>query len=754
MEISKVRFDSWLNQIEKKIFIFFIALFAIQTAFLNSHLVFILPLLATAFVVGKLEMLFSLGACLLSIIIFKLPLSLFALCFLFIGGLSLLSYIYVLKTRMIPILCTTYMVLIQGILWANGQAVTLPILIVNSSLCGVLCFIYLKAAPVFVHQISNQEESYHADEVFALGIMMASAIFSLTNISNPLMMILLRFLVLCLLYIVDNKTGYQSALFISFILLIGNIQMKDEVLSLLIPLSVFYLISVKTKFAIALVYLFSHWLLPFFITNHILLLGLEVVLSAILFMLIPNRLYRHLNILCHQQSLLATQVGGVVSYQRKMTRQLENFSDLFFRIANSFDDATMKANVLTYVGNVYETVCSRCMNCDSCFNRHQGDHRLVKVMRKGIIDGLNKEELHYIERYCLNMAEYKKAVREQHKLFAHQKDMNEEYHNLKHHLYTQLSLVGQLLKHYASHVDCSDIHGEESMKDLLEGYHYQIMYIHKDQISKDEYCIDIGITEITKVEVYDVVIPVLEKFLDTKLNVLTLENNAKQMGYTHLVLSNHQNYQLVYGIQQISKDANYCGDSYLCFRHHQHTMIALSDGMGYGSKAHEESELTLDVFSRLLKSGISLDESIQTINSLLKIKNRMEMFTTLDLLMFNTNDAKATFLKNGATPSFVYHYNQLEKVQTRALPIGIVSKVDTHTEQYQCSDQDLIIMYSDGFDDGIEDILETLLNDLGQCHPQKLADAIMKEMTERNCVDDDATIIVARVEDITQIHID
>ena len=44
MEISKVRFDSWLNQIEKKIFIFFIALFAIQTAFLNSHLVFILPI--------------------------------------------------------------------------------------------------------------------------------------------------------------------------------------------------------------------------------------------------------------------------------------------------------------------------------------------------------------------------------------------------------------------------------------------------------------------------------------------------------------------------------------------------------------------------------------------------------------------------------------------------------------------------------------------------------------------------------------
>lgn len=754
MEISKVRFDSWLNQIEKKIFIFFIALFAMQATFLNSHLVFVIPLLALAFVIGKAEIIFSLNACLLSTLIFKLPLTIIAICTLFIGLLALLSYIYVLRTRMIPYLCAFYLIAIQILLWASGQVTTIPIIMVTSALAGVLAYIYLKAVPIFVHQYALQEESYQASEVFALGMMMTTAILALGTISIPFMMIGLRFLVICLLYIMDTKTSYQTALFMSFILLIGNLNMKDEVLGLLIPLSIFNLVKVKTKLGVGLVYLFSHWLLPFFITEHLMLLGLEVGMSGILFMIIPNRLYRHLNILCHQESLLSTQVGGMVSYQRKMSRQLENFSDLFFRIANSFDDATMKTNVLTYVGNIYENVCSRCMNCDSCFNRHQGDHRLVKVMRKGIMEGLNKEELHYIERYCLNMAEYKQAVREQHKLFAHQKDMNEEYHLLKHHLYSQLSLVGQLLKHYASHVDCSDIYGEESMKDLLEGYHYQVMYIHKDQISKDEYCIDIGMTEITKTEVYDVVIPVLEKFLDTKLNVLNLDNSGQQMGYTHLVLSNHQNYQLVYGIQQISKDANYCGDSYLCFRHHQHTMIALSDGMGYGSKAHEESELTLDVFSRLLKSGIALDECIQTINSLLKIKNRMEMFTTLDLLMFNTNDAKATFLKNGATPSFVYHYNQLDKVQTRALPIGIVSKVDTHTEQYQCADQDLIIMYSDGFDDGIEDIIEYVLNDLGQCHPQKLADAMMKEMTERNRVDDDATIIVARVEDITQIHID
>lgn len=749
MEISKVRMDSWMNQIEKKVFIFFIALFAIQVNFLGTHLVFTIPLLALAFVIGKIEVGMALSGMALSIFIFGLPLDQLVFQALFILLLSLLSYIYVLRTRMIPVISGLFMALVQGVIDFSTGMPNWSVMVMSGSLVGILSFLYLKSSAVFIHQ----EESYHTKEVFALGLLLGSAILSLGTLSIPLMMILLRFLVLSLIFIVDVKTGYQSALLLSLMLLVNQNSLKDEVLGLLIPLSVFYLIPGQNKFSYALIYLFGHWLLPFFITDHLWILALEVVVSSILFMLLPQRIYRQLHILCHPQSLLAAQLGGMVSYQRKMSRQLENFSDLFFRIANSFDDATMKTNVLTYVGNVYEGVCSHCINCDSCFNRHQGDHRLVKVMRKGIMDGLNKEELHYIERYCLNMAEYKKAVKEQHLLFEHQKDMNEEYHHLKHHLYSQLSLVGQLLKYYAGHVDCSDIYGEESMKDLLEGYHYQVAYLHKDQLSKDEYSIDIGMTEITKYEVYDVVIPVLEKFLDTKLNVLVLENNGQQMGYTHLVLSNHQNYQIVYGIQQISKDASYCGDSYLCFRHHQYTMIALSDGMGYGAKAHEESELTLDVFSRLLKSGIGLDESIQTINSLLKIKNRMEMFTTMDLLMFDTNDAKATFLKNGATPSFVYHFNQLDKVQTRALPIGIVSKVDTHTETYQCSDQDLIIMYSDGFDYGIEDAIEKSLKTLGECHPQKLADAIMEELTSQNKVDDDATIIVARVEDVSQVHI-
>lgn len=749
MELTKIRMDSWLNQIEKKVFVFLLALLSTNFSLLGSHLVLILPLLSLCFVIDSMMVVSSLAGLLVSVLIFRLPMEIMAISLMYVLLLWAFSYIYVLKTKMIPILNGLYLAGILAFAVYLGQS-SLSVLVLSSAISGAISYAYLKTTPLFIHH----EQVYNDTMLLILGMMLVGGLLCIKQISVPFLMVLLRFLCLALLYVSDVESGYLLGLYSSLLVLLGSPDLQSEVVAFVVPISLFHVIKVKSKFGYSLVYLFSHWLLPFIISGSLLVYGGEVVLSAILFMLVPNRWYRKINVMAHQESLLVTQIGGVVSYQRKMSRQLENFSDLFFRIAHSFDDATMKTNVLTYVGNIYESTCSQCMNCDQCFNRHQGDHRLVKLMRKGIVEGLNKEELHYVERYCLNMAAYKKIVKEQHQLYAHQQEMNEEYHTLKHHLYSQLSLVGHLLKNYAGNVDCADVYGEERMKDLLEGYHYEVPYLHKDYLSKDEYCIDIGMTEITKNEVHDVVIPVLEKFLDTKLNLLVLEGTAQQLGYMHIVLSNHQNFQLVYGIQQISKDAAYCGDSYLCFNHHQYTMLALSDGMGYGAKAHEESELTLDVFSRLLKSGISFDEAIQTINSLLKIKNRMEMFTTLDLLMFDTNDAKATFLKNGATPSFVYHYNQLDKVQTRALPIGIVAKVDTHKETYQCADQDLIIMYSDGFDVGIEEAIEHTLNTLGQCHPQKLADAIMQELIDKNQVDDDATIIVARVEDVTQIHID
>ena len=51
--------------------------------------------------------------------------------------------------------------------------------------------------------------------------------------------------------------------------------------------------------------------------------------------------------------------------------------------------------------------------------------------------------------------------------------------------------------------------------------------------------------------------------------------------------------------------------------------------MGQGYVAYKESKLTLDVLSQLVKNGISLKDTINTVNALLKIKNQGDMYLSL-----------------------------------------------------------------------------------------------------------------------------
>lgn len=733
MELLKMQ--QLVNQLERKLFLFFIAFSSTQIICLDSRLVFSIPLLCLSFVSGKIEVICALLGILLGSVLLQNYI-LLIVSGLFVILLAMMMPIYSIKTRTIAYISAIYLLLVE-VLFLDSPINTAVMKMVVSLFFGIVC---LKNASVFIHKKDNLQ----LGEIYFIGLLCFVVILPFYQLSPVFLMIWIRLLLLIVLYIASFHTSYELAVTMSFVLLIMDQSLIGEIMILLIPFSFLHLIKTSTKLAIGTVYVLSHLVVPFLTDTSVYPYVLEVIFSGVSFMMIPSSV----QLLCEKQVDENKSRMQLVSGQRKLVRQLENYSDLFFRIARSFNDTQLNTSVIGYIGAVEEALCDKCINAKDCFNKQKGDHRLVKLLKKGIIEGLNREEQHYVECYCLHMAQYKKLMNEQHKLYQHQKEMNEEYQVLKHHLYDQLSLVGELLKNYAANVQWSDQYNEDNMKDLLEAYHYKIWYIHKENLSLQTFSLEIGMTEITKKEVYDVIIPVLEKYLDTKLTVIKMENNANQLGYTQLILSNHHHFDLVYGLQQISKDRDNCGDSYLAFRHHSNTIIALSDGMGYGRKAHEESDLTLDVFSRLLKSGIALDDCVQTINALLKIKNRIEMFTTLDIIMFDTNIGEARFIKNGAMPSYIYRNSELIKIEPKALPIGIVQDIHTYQEKMTLEMDDILIMYSDGFDIGIEPVIERVLQANFKQVPQFIADTIMNELVFSEQVDDDATIIVMKVKRI------
>ena len=172
--------------------------------------------------------------------------------------------------------------------------------------------------------------------------------------------------------------------------------------------------------------------------------------------------------------------------------------------------------------------------------------------------------------------------------------------------------------------------------------------------------------------------------------------------------------------------------------------FALSDGMGQGQKASDDSTLTLDVVKQLITNGISLKDTIQSVNALLRIKNRNDMFTTLDMIEVNLVLGTSTFIKYGSCPTYIIRNHQIIEIESKSLPIGIVSPIDVSIHKEKLVENDIVIMISDGFSHQFKDFLKENEYLIGDDHPKDIAQLLM-HLASQEEKNDDMTIIVVKL---------
>ena len=181
-------------------------------------------------------------------------------------------------------------------------------------------------------------------------------------------------------------------------------------------------------------------------------------------------------------------------------------------------------------------------------------------------------------------------------------------------------------------------------------------------------------------------------------------------------------------------------------------MIALSDGMGKGESASRESALTITSLYNLMKAGFDVELALKTINSLLLFKSTEEIFSTVDLGLFNKVNGKIKFFKIGAAATFIKRGDKVETIKVSALPMGIVDSIRISHIEIQARRGDEIIIVSDGIteadrtDGQMEWIRETIAN-IRSRDPQTMSDLIINKAVERYGLKekDDMTVITAVV---------
>lgn len=191
-----------------------------------------------------------------------------------------------------------------------------------------------------------------------------------------------------------------------------------------------------------------------------------------------------------------------------------------------------------------------------------------------------------------------------------------------------------------------------------------------------------------------------------------------------------------------------------CGRH----LIALSDGMGHGTDAAEESRTVLTLLEKGFKAGYGRHELLSVVNDLMRSCHGAERYATVDLCLLDLKSGEAAFEKMGACASFLIRAESYKgradsqvkcrKLAGGTLPMGILEDVSPKSFRMRLAPSDLVVMVSDGIVDafGMEDDMLSVMATLPQ-EPQLFADNLLREALTRGGgkAQDDMTVVAARL---------
>lgn len=201
------------------------------------------------------------------------------------------------------------------------------------------------------------------------------------------------------------------------------------------------------------------------------------------------------------------------------------------------------------------------------------------------------------------------------------------------------------------------------------------------------------------------------------------------------------------------------GDTNTVMRMEQgQVLMSLSDGMGSGALAEEESNYVIGLMEALFDTGFDKGAAVRLVNSLMFLRSDRQAFSTLDAAVINCYKGTCDMIKAGAAPSYIRRKSgTVEEIVSYSLPAGAFTTADYDHTAHKVSDGDMIIMVSDGIvnsrcfgknssDASGNKTLLQYIESLPGMNPQEMAEDILNyarsDMAEQ---EDDMTVLICGI---------
>jgi stage II sporulation protein E len=495
---------------------------------------------------------------------------------------------------------------------------------------------------------------------------------------------------------------------------------------------------------------------------------IEILITAAIFFIVPNRLYNRL-LLELDFNKKQDYISGnyVEKIKGILVNRLDSFSDVLTNMATILenlaenDKLVMKSKSSALIENLADRVCSNCNMNSMCWKRenyytYNAFGELIQNYQEKKT-GMPEE----LERKCVKRTALMKNTEEivNNYIISEmwRKRLSEGRELLSNQINNMATSVSEIIDEFNANIKIN-VEAENNIRRILDRNRIKYTDVFCLDNKNDRLVVKLrmeacGGRQICVKDILPLISEVLHKNMcvsDDGCNIDIKDNNCT------ITLEEAPKFHVASHARRMCKDGeNYSGDSYTFGKLTDGSyMTILSDGMGSGPQAEQESNAAVELIEKFAHTGFNKITAINTVNSIMTLKfSADEKFSTVDLSSIDLYNGEAEFMKVGAVASFIKSGNRVEVIKSKTLPMGVLDKVDIDIIKKRVKNGDIVVMLTDGILDynseaaGKVDWVVEYLQNTSCSNPKELAEELIEQAQKLSGgkVKDDMTVVVSKV---------
>ncbi|WP_168123385.1 stage II sporulation protein E [Paenibacillus sp. HB172176] len=447
------------------------------------------------------------------------------------------------------------------------------------------------------------------------------------------------------------------------------------------------------------------------------------------------------------------------------------FSEVFRQLSSSFGQLNQNLAEVSReeeIGNFMNAVAAKsCANChrqNACWeDKFFHTYKMMTDMMTTVEEKRApspKEFPRAWTTHCIKTPQVMSIMSHQYELYQNNKYWKKQIYESRQLVADQLTGVSQVMDDLSKEIkrEGQTLHlQEEQIREAVEGLGLSVQGV--DIINLEEGNVEIEVYHSFEKgfdECRKIIAPLLSDILGEHIAVKSEVSPTSPGEPTQAIFGSAKQFEVETGVAGAAKGGDLLsGDSFsLVELGNGKFAVAISDGMGNGERALQESSAALAILQQLLQSGMDEKLAVKSVNSVLLLRSAEEMYATVDLAIVDLYTAYTTFMKIGSTPSFIKRGKEVIPITANNLPIGIIQDIDVDFVSMQLLPGDTLVMMSDGIFDAPghavnkEMWMKRIIGELATDDPQEMADTLLDTVVRYHDgeIVDDMTVLVARID--------